>query len=240
MFYSVKKIVLFDDLASKIKLGKSYVVKNLVTSTSSPNTLLCRKNTVIFCCPPVNVDGHLEEEGRKTLQPPSPDVTTSDLVAHPEQFEYVTTSGHVTALDPVREYKGQQGGGVPMRRLKLREGTQEVTVLFWREAVMTPLSIGVPITVSHLRGKYSPDFGYCLQSTHFTEVKHSMEPVAVEVEGLRTKANGDIAILSLQHTEFVVPRAVWTKDLPEELEEFPKTLLIFFGNGKIILPKDDQ
>ena len=88
------KFVLFKELASQVKEGKSYIFKNYAVSKFSGQSLLSTRNTKIYMCADVEVPPRLEEEATTLIRPlsrltplsevtvPLDDVTVQGTIVH--------------------------------------------------------------------------------------------------------------------------------------------------------------
>lgn len=70
---SVMKFVLFTNLASEVKEGNSYLIKNYgLNKYGAQKSMLSKRQTALYICAPVHVPADLEEEARGLISPPSP------------------------------------------------------------------------------------------------------------------------------------------------------------------------
>ncbi|CAI5641397.1 unnamed protein product [Oreochromis niloticus] len=92
--------------------------------------MLSSKDTAIYVSAHIQVSQQLEDEARPLLGPPTTLVLLNNISQ--SQMDYVTVKGWVTA----DEMRGQ-------------DGTLE------RGCVLTPVCVGSPVEISHVRGKNS-------------------------------------------------------------------------------------
>lgn len=58
-----------------------------------------------------------------------------------------------------------------LQNVLILQDESEVKVALWGEAVLTPVCIGSPVEISHLRGNDSQSYGFALHTSPFTVVK---------------------------------------------------------------------
>ena len=94
---SVFKFTLFSDLAAQVEEGHTYIFKNYQKAKyGSANSLLCCKDTRIYCCAPMLVAEEIEAEARSLVCPPSANVNLKDIKGPGDDL--VTVEGSITAV----------------------------------------------------------------------------------------------------------------------------------------------
>ncbi|XP_041864515.1 uncharacterized protein LOC121654434 isoform X2 [Melanotaenia boesemani] len=106
---------------------------------------------------------------------------------------------------------------VPMRTVKIQQGTDTATVSLWREAATFPLQCGLLIRISHLR--HSTIY---LQTTNFTKIEMVEEDKVTltgKVEGVSSCQEDDNLNIDLSDgSELVIAKALW-EPLEEQFEK---------------------
>lgn len=87
---NVFKFVIFESLASQIKEGKTYTVRNFRITTFGS------KDTAVYVSAPIQVSQQLEDEARLLLGPPTTLTPLTNISQ--SQMMYVTVKGWVTAV----------------------------------------------------------------------------------------------------------------------------------------------
>ena len=93
----VFKFTLFKDLASQVEEGNTYIFKNFEKAKyGNEGSLLCRKDTRIYCCSPIVVPEDVEAKARGLVCPPSPKVLIKNIKGSGEDL--VTVEGSITSV----------------------------------------------------------------------------------------------------------------------------------------------
>ncbi|XP_033980150.1 nucleolar protein 56-like [Trematomus bernacchii] len=122
---------------------------------------------------------------------------------------------------------------VPLRNVTLKEDEGEIQVCLWRESNLVPITDGMLILVSHLRGKNAPNHGFSFHSTAFTEVELLSMTKKIKVEGLRVLECGDAELLQENGTRIVVDRAIWLNVYGDKLRGQVEERLSFYETGDV-------
>lgn len=94
---NVFKFVIFESLASQMKEGKTYTVRNFrITTFGTTRTMLSSKDTAVYVSAPIQVSQQLEDEARLLLGPPTTVIPLSNVSQ--SHMMYVTVKGWVTAV----------------------------------------------------------------------------------------------------------------------------------------------
>ncbi|KAL3055827.1 hypothetical protein OYC64_018512 [Pagothenia borchgrevinki] len=109
----------------------------------------------------------------------------------------------------------------------------EIQICLWREANLVPITDGMLIKVSHLRGRKSPTYGLSFHSTSFTEIELLSMTNKIKVEGLRILEGGDVELLQGNGTRITVARAIWLENYSIPVVAMPSWVNIKVENGKV-------
>ncbi|XP_041855256.1 uncharacterized protein LOC121648880 [Melanotaenia boesemani] len=120
---------------------------------------------------------------------------------------------------------------VPMRTVKIQQGTDTATVSLWREAATFPLQCGLLIRMSHLR--HSTIY---LQTTNFTKIEMVEEDKVTltgKVEGVSSCQEDDNLNIDFSDgSELVIAKALW-EPLEEQFEKVCNQTLEFLTPPKL-------
>ncbi|XP_028283316.1 uncharacterized protein LOC114449694 [Parambassis ranga] len=233
---TARKFVLSKSLASEIKTGKCYAIKNYIISKFSPNMIWSQKNTCVYLSPPLIISSESEEEARRLLSPATAQMAIKDLHPGSQTEQLLSISGFAKSLEPVQEMAVQGGPTVPTRRLMLKEGEASIEVMLWREAALADLSLGAAVVATHLKAKNN-QYGLCLHSTQYTEITLASITRDVILQGVRMDQEREqVEILDQQDDPVAMPISVWAATFGKE--EVPKQVTISYENGKVIRVKE--
>ncbi|KAL3966299.1 hypothetical protein ACER0C_031695 [Sarotherodon galilaeus] len=229
---NVFRFVIFENLASQIKEGKTYTIRNFkMGKFGSTRSMLSSKDTAVYVSAPIQVSQQLEDEARLLLGPPTTLIPLTNISQ--SQMMYVTVKGWVTAMEPLKKIQKEQNPAVPLQIINLKEDESEVKVALWGEAVLTPVCIGSPVEISHLRGNNSQSYGFALHTSPFTVVKPGSGIHEIKPRGYRTIGQ-DQEVLDSDDIPHIVSSDVWLKVFPDSPEILPSVILLNYEKGTVI------
>ncbi|KAL4009572.1 hypothetical protein ACER0C_003424 [Sarotherodon galilaeus] len=236
---NVFKFVIFESLASQMKEGKTYTVRNFrITTFGTTRTMLSSKDTAVYVSAPIQVSQQLEDEARLLLGPPTTLIPLSNVSQ--SHMMYVTVKGWVTAMEPLKKIQKEQNPAVPLQIINLKEDESEVKVALWGEAVLTPVCIGSPVEISHLRGNDSQSYGFALHTSPFTVIKPGSGIYDIKPIGYRTIGQ-DQEVLDSNDIPHIMSSDVWIKVFPDDPEILPSVIQLNYEKGivtDILMPEE--
>ncbi|XP_078792038.1 uncharacterized protein LOC144987042 [Oryzias latipes] len=192
----VTKVTLLEELASKVSVGRHYIMKGYrLQGAYPPYYILPTKNTAFYRTSPVPVTQSLEQEADRLLDPPSV-VTPLTTVDQVRGQPLLTFEGKVLEVFAIRKIKSGRND-VPMRQLRLQQDGAEVNVSLWREAALFKLEAGGHVRLTHI--KHGGSMGGFFQSTNYTTIEvviQAAEEVQLKIIAIREgREKGDLELL---------------------------------------------
>ncbi|XP_036968891.1 uncharacterized protein LOC119027620 [Acanthopagrus latus] len=158
------KVTLFQQFAEKIKEGFTYIMRgHTIRGSNPPYFLYITERTMFFRTTPMTVSEQLHQQAEALLCPRSP--LTPLHECHTSEG-LITLEGKVVEVLPVKKIRLDGDHIVPLKKVKLQQGSDSVDLCLWREAALEHLHAGQKITVTHVKATHAN-----LQSTIHTSFK---------------------------------------------------------------------
>ncbi|XP_034058053.1 uncharacterized protein LOC117537009 [Gymnodraco acuticeps] len=178
---SVIKVTIYEEYASKITEGGTYVIRGYTLRGQFPPYFMnIAKNTMFFRGTTLQVPQNLLEEAEALLHPASPLTLIKDCT---EGQGYMSVQGEIIEMFAVKRVRSGKEF-VPTRRLTLEQESNRISITLWREAAMAAANIGELVIISHLKATRT-DYGIQLQSSQLTKIeKPKLQTIYGEIIGV--------------------------------------------------------
>ncbi|XP_078791857.1 uncharacterized protein LOC144986980 [Oryzias latipes] len=207
---SVAKVTLFEELSSKVCVGRNYIMKGYkLQGTYPPYAILPTPHTAFYWTSPVSVTESLEQEAERLLDPPST-LTPLMSVDQVTGQSLLTFEGKVLEVFAIRRVKTGRYD-VPMKQIRLQQDRAEVSICLWREAAIFPLEAGGHVRLTHM--KRGSSVGGHFQSTNYTKIEviiQAAEEVELNIIAVREgREKGDLELLLENFETLEVEAELW-------------------------------
>ncbi|XP_005465040.2 uncharacterized protein LOC102076789 [Oreochromis niloticus] len=213
---TVTKITMFEEYASKVQQGGSYIMRgHELRGTAPPYNINVTARTQFFRAPTLTVREDLVKEAEDILHPPAP---LTPLKMSSTNGGLMTVQGEVVEFSAVKKVlSGKQH--VPLKNLQLKEDGFTMAVCLWREAAVNSVNVGDHISLSHVKQKQS-SYGIQLHSTAFTQIERNVEDSAdIIIIGVATaEMPNQLEVLLDNGKSLYIQSELWSP-FDKELEE---------------------